>query len=138
MKRTSALIAAVVTAAAIAATAGCGSFGSTAAAGGAPSSSSVPSSAPSAEASSAPCTTKACIVEDAKGMVGTVAKDESVLTKLSCRKSTVKQPTPGVYTVRCTATYSDGSVYAGIASVLISQGKVTWEATSAIDYGSGG
>jgi hypothetical protein len=133
--------ATVITAAAIAATVGCGSLGSTtAAAGGAPSSapSSVPSSAPSAEASSTPCTTKACIVEDANGLVGTVAKDESVLTKLSCKKSTVKQPTPGVYTVHCTATYSDGSVYAGIASVLITQGKVTWEATSAIDYGSGG
>lgn len=74
--------------------------------------------------------TKACIVQDAKSMVGTVAKDESALTKLSCRKSTVKRPTQGVYTVHCTATYSDGAVCAGIASVLISQGKVTWEPTA--------
>lgn len=104
---------------------------------GAPSSapSSQPSSAPVAAASSGPCTSHACITRDAQGMVGTVAKDNSVLTKMKCRKSTVRQPTPGVWTVHCTATYSDGSVWSGIASVLLSQGKVAWQATGEISGG---
>lgn len=84
-----------------------------------------------------PCTTNGCIITDAKTMVGDVAKDESVLTKMTCKQSTVKQPTPGVYTVHCTSTYSDGSVYAGVASVLILQDKVAWEPTETISYGDG-
>lgn len=70
-------------------------------------------------------------------MVGTVAKDNSVLTKMKCRKSTVKQPTPGVYTVHCTATYSDSSAWSGIASVLLKQDRVAWQPTGEISGGSG-
>ncbi len=92
----------------------------------------------SAAASSAPCTTASCIITDAKqALVGGVAKDESVMTALSCRKFTVKNPDPGVWTVQCTATYSDASVYAGIASVLLSQNKATWEPTNVINDGNG-
>jgi hypothetical protein len=91
------------------------------------------SSEPSAVASSGPCLTKACIVSEVKqSLVGGVAKDESVMTKMTCVKSTVKQPTPGVYTVRCTATYSDGTVYTGIASLLTATSRVTWEPTGEI------
>lgn len=97
--------------------------------------SSVPPPVPTAEPSSGPCTTRACIVADARGMVGTVAKDESVLTKMSCFKSTVKHAAQGVWTVHCDATYSDDTLWAGIASVLVNQGKVTWEATGEISGG---
>lgn len=61
-------------------------------------------------------------------LVGAVAKDESVITALSCTGS-VKNPDPGVYTVSCVATYSDGSKWDGPASVLTSQNKATWEPT---------
>jgi Protein of unknown function (DUF2510) len=82
------------------------------------------------------CTTASCIVTDAKqSLVGVVAKDESVITALSCKQSTVKNPDPGVWTVQCTATYSDGSEWDGIASVLMSQNKVTWEPTSIVSGG---
>jgi hypothetical protein len=111
------------------------STGSTAAPAAAPPSSSALASAPSAAASPAPCTTHACVVEDAKGLVGDVAKDESVLTAMSCYESTVKNPDPGVYTVHCLATYSDGSQWDGIASVLISKGQLTWEPTELVSGG---
>jgi len=138
MRRTAGLIAS----AAALALAGCGS-----AAGGASGQPSgnvsmftgQPSSAPAAAASSGPCTTKACIVTDAKQLKGTVAKDNAVMTKVTCRKPTVKQVTPGTYTVHCTVTYSDGMVARGIASVLTAgQGEVDWEPTTIVDYGSGG
>ena len=134
MNRSRTLIAAALAALALA---GCASTTTSTTAAGAPSSapSAVASSAPSAEPSSGPCTTRACIAQDAQGMVGTVAKDNSVLTKMKCRKATVRQPTPGVYTVHCTATYSDGSVWTGIASVLTSQGRVAWQATGEISGG---
>ena len=138
MRKSAGLIAAAI---AIAALTGCASTGGTSgtAAAGAPSA--VPSSAPvaaassepSAVASTGPCLTKACIVSDVKqSLVGGVAKDESVMTKMACKKSTVKQPAPGVYTVHCTATYSDGTVYAGIASLLVAKSQVTWEVTGEI------
>jgi hypothetical protein len=127
--------ASLITIAAVVLTAGCGSLGTTAAAG--PSSSAGTPSSAEAAASSAPCTTKACIVTDAESLKGGVAKDNSVMTKITCKKSTVKQVVTGTYTVHCTATYSDGGVWRGIASVLIAKGDVEWEATSAVSYGSG-
>lgn len=113
----------------VGAIAGSGS-GSTAGAPLAASSSSALAAPPSTAASQAPCTTHACIVADAKSsLIGDVAKDESVLTALTCYSSTVRNPDPGVWTVHCLATYSDGTQWDGIASVLISKGRVTWEAT---------
>jgi hypothetical protein len=86
----------------------------------------------SSAGSSSTCTSNSCIAHDAKqSLTGAVAKDESVITGLSCDQSTVKNPSSGVYTVSCTATYSDGSRWGGIASVLISQNKATWEPTGA-------
>lgn len=64
--------ASLIAIAAIVLTAGCGSLGSTAA--GPPASAGTPSSSAEAAASSAPCTTRACIVEDAKGLKGTVPR----------------------------------------------------------------
>ena len=132
MNRKHALIALAAIAAALS---GCGSLDSTTAAGR----SSGSAGAPSAAVSSAPCTTHACIVTDAGNLKGTVAKDNSVMTKVACRKSTVKQVVSGTYTVHCTATYSDGMVADGIASVLTAgTGSVDWEPTGIISDGSGG
>ena len=50
----------------------------------------------------------------------------------------MKQVVPGTYTVHCTASYSDGYEYRGIASVLLDSDQVKWEPTSIIRYGSGG
>jgi Protein of unknown function (DUF2510) len=82
--------------------------------------------------SSSPCTSNSCIVQEAKqALVGSVAKDESVITNLSCTPSSVQNPDLNVYTASCIATYSDGVRTNGIASVLLSQNKVTWEPTGA-------
>ena len=111
--------------------AGCGSLGSSTAAG-------APASAAGAP-SSAPCTTHACVVADAEGLKGTVAKDNAVMTKVACTASTVRQVVSGTYTVHCTVTYSDGMVARGIASVLTAgSGQVEWEPTDIINDGSGG
>ncbi len=96
-----------------------------------PSASALPAP-PSATASPPPCTTHACIVADAKSLVGGVAKDNSVMTALTCYSSTVKNPDPGIYTVSCLATYSDGGQWDGIASVLLAQNQVEWEATEEV------
>jgi hypothetical protein len=127
-------IAPLFAAAAIASLAGCASIGSTAAAGQPSASAGTPSAA--AVASQAPCTTHACIVTDAESLKGTVAKDNSVMTKVSCKDSTVKQVVTGTYTVHCTVSYSDGTVADGIASVLTGSGNVDWEPTSIISDGS--
>jgi len=126
--RTPVLIAA---SAAVVALAGCGSLPSP---GAAP-----PSSAPSSAASAPPCVTKACIAADAKDtLVGSVAKNESVMTKLTCKESSVRHPVSGVWTVRCTADYSNGMVAKGVANVLLKSDQVTWSPTDIISYGSGG
>jgi hypothetical protein len=136
MRRDLGLIASALITAALAGCAGTG--GATGA--GAPSSQPSPalSSAPAVAASSGPCTTKACIVTDAKQLKGTVAKDNAVMTKVACKKSTVKQVVGGTYTVHCTITYSDGMVARGIASVLTGKGDVDWEPVTIVSYGSSG
>ena len=57
------------------------------------------------------------------------------MTALTCYSTSVKNPDPGIYTVSCQATYSDGSVWDGIASVLLSQSKVTWEPEEQVSGG---
>jgi hypothetical protein len=128
------LLLAVSTVAALA-LAGCASTGSSSAAAGQPSSSATSASA--APASQGPCTTKACIVSDAEQLKGTVAKDNSVATAVTCKTATVKRVVAQTYTVHCTMDYSDGAVWDGIASVLISQDKVAWEPTAMVSSGSG-
>ncbi len=105
-----------------------------AAAAGSPSSAagSPSTAAGSPSASAAPCTTHACIAQDAQGLIGGVAKDESVMTALSCQESTVKHLGPGIWSVRCLATYSDGAQWDGIATVLLSSSQVTWEPTQQV------
>lgn len=128
-------IGGVIAAAAI--IAGCASAGSEDASPSgtiAPAQAVAPVAAPSP---TGPCTTKACIVSDAETLKGDVAKDNSVMTKVTCTQSTVKQVVPGTYTVHCVASYSDGAKYHGIASVLTAKEEVDWEATSAISYGDG-
>ena len=66
-----------------------------------------------------------------------MAKDNAVMTKVTCKKSTAKQVVTGTYTVHCTITYSDGMVACGIASVLTGKGEVDWEPTTIVSEGSG-
>jgi len=86
--------------------------------------------------SSGTCTTASCIVPDAESLKGDVAKDNSVITGVTCTPSTVRQVVSGTWTVHCTATYSDGSKWAGIASILTGKGDVDWEPTSMVSAGS--
>lgn len=136
MSKTPTLIATVLVAAALTLT-GCASTSSSGSSTPPPASASAPAAQPSTPALAAPsdtsspppCTTHACIVDDAKQLVGSVAKDESVITAMDCYKSSVKHAGPGIWTVSCTATYSDGSQVGGIATVLLSSGQITWEPT---------
>jgi hypothetical protein len=99
-----------------------------------------PAAAPSSSAlaSAAPCTSNACIATNAEVLKGTVAKDYSVMTNVTCSKSTVKEVVSSTYTVHCTVSYSDGSMWDGIASVLISKNEVDWEPTTMVSAGSSG
>ena len=116
MKRT----AVPLTAAAIL-LAGCGSLGSSPAA--------PPQGSPAAAVSSsaAPCTTDKCLAGDMQTLVGTVDKEDSVMTKLACKASTVKRKTAGIWTMTCTVTYSDGTVARGVGTVDEAQDEVTFE-----------
>ena len=94
--------------------------------------SAAPAPSPSA-ASTAICTSHACIVSDVeKSLVGLVAKDESVITKAVCYKSTVKANPGDTYTVSCDVTYSDGTVYSGDATLLVAKGQIAWEPTGQV------
>jgi hypothetical protein len=97
---------------------------------------STPDSAPSAAAA---CTTNTCIAGEARQFLpGRVAKDDSVMTKATCKASTVKRNAGGTYTVTCTVTYSDGMVARGGANLIPAQDEITFEPTDIINYGSGG
>ena len=50
----------------------------------------------------------------------------------------MKQVVSGTYTVDCAVTYSDGSVWDGIASVLTGSGDIDWEPTSVVSAGNSG
>jgi hypothetical protein len=91
-----------------------------------------PSPVPSsAQADSGPCASHACIVQDAEhGLAGAEAKDNSVITKASCYVSTVKNDGSGDYTADCAATYSDGDVVNGYATVELSKKDVLFEPES--------
>lgn len=91
-----------------------------------------PSSAagqPSSGAGSTPCTTHACIAQDAQqSEVGTTAEDGSVITKAVCYKSTVKYSAGSdTYTVSCQMTYTDGSVWSGLVTLLMASNQVSWQ-----------
>lgn len=82
-------------------------------------------------AANAPCTTKACIAQDAEqSLPGAVAQDNSVITKATCYKRTVvHHAAAGVYTVQCRAYYSDGTSVTGYANLLLDKNRITWEPT---------
>ena len=82
---------------------------------------------PSPSPSQVPCLTHSCIVQDADQIVGSAASDGSVIAKMNCAAPTVKHPAPGVFTVDCVVTYTDGSRWYGIATVQPSKGQVSWE-----------
>lgn len=105
-----------------------------------PSGSTGAQSAPAAAVtSSAPCTTNACVASDAEqSLPGLTDEEHSVVTKATCKASTVKSAASGIWTVTCTATYSDGTRAKGIASILAAQDKIEWEPTDVLSDGSGG
>ncbi len=90
-----------------------------------------PTSSAAAAASSAaaaPCTTNSCIVTELdQSLVGAIAQDESVATKVKCENSTVKNEGNGNYTAWCTVDYSDGTSVEGYGNVDTSQNKVTFQ-----------
>ena len=134
--RRTAALAILILAAALSA-AGCGASSSSttttthtaapAAATSAPAAATTPAPTPTPTPSEVACTSHSCIIQDAKSLIGGVAKDESVMTAMSCQSSTVKHLDPGIWSVHCNATSSDGSVWAGIATVLLTSSQVTWQ-----------
>lgn len=107
--------------------------GSPSAAAGSPSAAAGSPSAAAGSPSSAPCTTHACIVSDAQSsMVGTTAKDGSVITKAVCFKSTVKANPGDTYTVSCNITYTDGTVWNGLVTLLLASNQVSWQPQSEV------
>jgi hypothetical protein len=124
MRRTSALIAVAIAAAAIT---GCAGAGTGTAVAGPPAGT---AAAPSPSAT-AMCTTHACIVHDAQAnLVGLVAQDNSVSTRAVCKASTVRHNAGNTWTVQCIVTYSDGSTAAGYANILPASNKITFEPAS--------
>jgi hypothetical protein len=75
------------------------------------------------------CTTRACIVDDLrKSLVGGIAQDEAVATKVTCYKRTVKfHSAAGSYSATCVVGYSDGSSATGTGNLLVSAQKVTFQ-----------
>lgn len=101
---------------------------SAAAAAGSPS-----AAAGSPSAAAPPCTTHACIASDAEqSMVGTAAKDGSVVTKTVCFKSSVRHNPGDTYTVSCDVTYTDGTVWNGLVTILMDSGQVSWQPESEV------
>ena len=129
---------ALLAAAAVVALAGCASTGSTVTSSSppgarSPSAAALAGSPSASPASTAACTTRACIVSDVEqSLVGLVAKDESVITRATCYKSTVKHNPGDTWTVSCQVTYSDGTVYSGYGTLLPAQGKIAWEPTQQV------
>jgi hypothetical protein len=129
MKRSLALIAV------IAAITGCGAHVNNAAAGepstAGSSAASAPSSAPPPpEPSSSPslCLTHACVAKVLEqSLPGMTAEDGSTIVKVKCKASTVRHNPDGSYTVSCDATYSDQTVWYGLGTYIVSEGKVSWQ-----------
>jgi hypothetical protein len=84
-----------------------------------------------ASAASAPCTTHACIASDLdQSLVGGVAQDEAVATKVTCYKKTVEfHKAADTYSAYCVVTYSDGSQATGTGNLLMKSQKVTFQPT---------
>ena len=65
-------------------------------------------------------------------MVGTTAKDGSVVTKADCYKSTVQANPGDTYTVSCDITYTDGSVWNGLVTLLLASDQISWQPQSEV------
>jgi hypothetical protein len=94
-----------------------------------------PSGPPAAAGSpSAPaCTSSGCLTDQIQGdLLSVVAKDGAVITKASCKASTLKQNAGGSDTVYCKVTESDGAVSEGYANLIPSQQEITWDPTDVI------
>ncbi len=60
--------------------------------------------------------------------VGTAVKDGAVITKAVCYKSTVTYSAGSdTYTVSCDMTFSDGTVWNGLVTLLMASSQVSWQ-----------
>lgn len=74
------------------------------------------------------CTTNACIARGIAGsLTGVIAKDESVMTHVSCKAASVKRNPDGSWTADCTVDYSDGSVWDGFGNYVPAKDRVTFQ-----------
>ena len=88
---------------------------------------------PSSSAGGSDCTSHACIVQEAEQWeVGQQAKDGSVVTKAVCYESTVTANAGDTYTVSCDLTYTDGTVWAGLVTILEASNQVSWQPESEV------
>ena len=79
------------------------------------------------------CTSHSCVVQVIEASLpGIQAKDGSVMTKASCYQSTVTANPGDTSTVACNVTYSDGSVWSGLATWVLSNDQVSWEPQSEV------
>jgi hypothetical protein len=90
-----------------------------------------------ASTGSAPsCTSDSCIVSTIeKTLIGGVAKDNAVATKVVCTPSSVKANAGESWTASCTVTDSDGLVTQGLGNLAGSSGQVTYEPETVISGG---
>lgn len=97
--------------------------------GSAEPSSGIDSTDPSSTAAAvAACTSHSCLAQEAElTLPGIEAQDGSVITKATCYESSVKHTAPGIFTVRCQATYTDGSVWSGLETLQPGADQSSWQ-----------
>jgi hypothetical protein len=97
-------------------------------------SSSADSPSPSTSAQRvAACTSRSCITQEAElTLPGEQSTDGSVITKATCYQSTVKHNPNNIYTVSCDATYTDGSVWSGLATIQPDSDQFSWQPQSEV------
>lgn len=64
-----------------------------------------------------------------------MAKDNAVITKATCKPSTVKANAGQTWTASCKVTESDGSVSTGYGNLVESSGEVTYDPQDVISSG---
>jgi hypothetical protein len=126
MRRQAAALS-VITAAALA---GCGSVPAVL-----PSSGGSPAASPSATV----CASTSCAIATIQqSLVGVVAKDNSVMTAVKCKPSSLKENAGDTWTAQCTVTYSDGAQWSGYGNMVPAKDSVTFEPEEQVRQADGG
>jgi hypothetical protein len=103
------------------------------AAAGSPSASALAAPSPSA---SVMCTTNACVASDIEqSLLGQIAKDNAVATKVVCPVSSVKANAGQTWTASCRVTESDGTVSEGYGNFVESSDQVTYDPQTVLSGG---